>query len=189
LRLRFCRRRWLLIPLGLGLGCFSQSSLLVFPLGPSLCFLSPSLLLVFPLGLSLGFLSQSLLLLVFPLGLSLGFLSPSLLLAFPLGLGLGSLSQSLPLPLRSPAFVKRWTKPGAVGTCAITSKNGTQSGNPGMPLLSLPGQIVLQDHSLVAPSPDFPAQSHHRFGQYTHVCPRFPKVRPMHWHFRFAPNA
>jgi hypothetical protein len=171
LRLRFCRRRWLLIPLGLGLGCFSQSSLLVFPLGPSLCFLSPSLLLVFPLGLSLGFLSQS------------------LLLVFPLGLGLGSLSQSLPLPLRSPAFVKRWTKPGAVGTCAITSKNGTQSGNPGTPLLSLPGQIVLQDHSLVAPSPDFPAQSHHRFGQYTHVCPRFPKVRPMHWHFRFAPNA
>jgi hypothetical protein len=123
------------------------------------------------------------------LGLGLGFLSQSLLLVFPLGLGLGFLNQLLLLPLRSLAFGKRWTKPSAVGTCAITSKNGTQSGNPGMPLLSLPGQIVLQDHSLVAPSPDFPLQSYHRFGQYTHVFPRFPKVRPMRRRFRFAPNA
>jgi hypothetical protein len=107
---------------------------------------------------------------------------------FPLGLGLGFLSKLLLLPLRSPAFRKRWTKPGAVGACAITSKNGAQSGSPDTPLLSLPGQIVLQDHSLVAPSPDFPSQSHHRFGQYTHVCPRFPRVRAMHRHFRFAPK-
>jgi hypothetical protein len=157
--------------LGLRLDFLSESSLLVFPLGPSLCFLSPSLLLVFPLRLSLGFLSQSLLF-VFLLGLSLCFLSQLLL-----------------LPLLSPTFGKRWTIPCAVGTCAITSKSGTQSGNPGTPLISMPGQGVLQDHSLVAPSPDFPAQPHHRFGQYTHVDPRFSKVRPMHWHFRFAPNA
>jgi hypothetical protein len=140
---------------------------------------------LFPLGLSLGFLSQSLLLLVFPLGLGLGFLSQSLLMLFPLGLG----RQLLLLSLRSPAFGQRWTKPGAVGACAIASKNGAQSGSPGTPLLGLPGQIALQDHSLVAPSPDFPSQPHHRFGQYAHDCPRFPKVRPTRRRFLFAPDS
>jgi hypothetical protein len=32
----------------------------------------------------------------------------------------------------------------------------------------------LQGRSLVAQRPDFPSQTHHCFGQYTHVCPRFP---------------
>jgi hypothetical protein len=110
-----------------------------------------------------------------------------LLLVFPLNLSPCFLRWLL--PLFSPAFGKRWTKPGAVGACAIANKSGTQSGNPAMPLVSLPGQIVLQNHSLVAPSPDLPLQPHHRFGQYTHLYPRFTKVRLMHSHFRFAPNA
>jgi hypothetical protein len=93
------------------------------------------------------------------------------------------------LPLLSPAFGKRWAKPGTVGACAIANKSGTQSGNPATPLLSLPGQILLQNRSRVPQSFDFPLQPHHRFGQYTHLCPRFTKVRPMRGHFRSAPNA
>jgi hypothetical protein len=108
---------------------------------------------------------------------------------FPLDLSPGFLRSLLLLPLLSPAFGKRWTKPGAVGACAIASKPGAQSGNPAPPLVSLPGQIVLHNHSRVPQSSDFPSQPHHRFGPYTHLCPRFTKVRPMRGHFRFAPNA
>jgi hypothetical protein len=68
------------------------------------------------------------------------------------------------LYLRSLAFGKRRTKPGAAGARAIARKTGEQSGNPGTPLLSLPDQIGLQGHPHMAPGPNFLAQSHHRFG-------------------------
>jgi len=125
--------------------------------------------------------------LLFPLGL--GFLSLSLLRVFPLDLSSCFLRSLLLLPLLSPAFGERWTKPGAVGASAIANKSGTQSGNPATPLVSLPGQILLQYRSRAPQSSDFPLQPHHRFGQYTHLCPRFTKVRPMRGHFRSAPNA
>jgi hypothetical protein len=44
-----------------------------------------------------------------------------------------------------------------MGARAIASESGTRSVNPGMPLLSLPDQIVLQSRSLIAPNSDFPA--------------------------------
>jgi hypothetical protein len=104
-------------------------------------------------------------------------------------LSLRFLSQLLLLTLRGPAFGMRWTKPGAMGACAVTSKDSALSGYLSTPFLSLLGQIVLQDRSLVALNPDFPLQPRHRFGQCTHLCLRIPGVRPMHSHFRLAPNA
>ena len=131
-----------------------------FNLGLSLCFLGKFVPLFRPgsgfnLGLSLCFLSKFV-----PLFLDLGF---------------GFLRQLALAVLSSPAFRERRTKPGAAGARAITHKSGAQCGDLCAPLVHLAGQVASQNHSGLVQGHNLISQPGHRFSQYTHVCPLFPK--------------
>jgi len=81
------------------------------------------------------------------------------------------------------------SKPCTVGAREIAREAGAQSGYLRAPLFGLTHEFAPKSLPGPVRGHNFVVQPRHCFSQYTHLCPRFPKVRPMRWHLGCAPKA